>query len=126
MVSKPMANAPSFKTTENVAPALKVKEEKEEEQLEEELEDNLVLTNDPYIDTALCTSCNECTQKNGVMFKYNADKMAYIADPKAGSFLELIEAAELCPVGIIHPGAPLNSEEANVEELIKRAAKFNG
>jgi ferredoxin len=83
------------------------------------------LSFDPYIDTPLCTSCNECTQKNGAMFKYNADKMAYIADPRAGTFKELVEAAELCPVGIIHPGSPLNPNEENLESLIERASKFN-
>jgi ferredoxin len=89
----------------------------------EEVED--VLTNDPYIDTAMCTSCNECIQKNGAVFKYNADKMAYIADPKAGSFKDIVEAAEACPVAIIHPGTPLDPAESGLEELIKRASKFN-
>jgi ferredoxin len=88
-------------------------------------EEESVLSNDPYIDTALCTSCNECTQLNGQMFKYNGDKMAYIADAKAGTFNELVEAAELCPVKIIHPGSPLNPDEADLDSLVERAAKFN-
>ncbi|MCF6352341.1 MAG: ferredoxin [Cyclobacteriaceae bacterium] len=87
--------------------------------------DEAVLSNDPYIDTALCTSCNECTDMNGKLFSYNTDKMAYIADPKAGTFNELVEAAELCPVGIIHPGSPLNPDEPGLDDLIKRAEKFN-
>ena len=84
-----------------------------------------VFSNDPYIDTALCTSCNECTDMNDQMFKYDADKMAYIADPKAGTFKELVEAAEVCPVDIIHPGSPLNPDEPDLEDLIKRAEEFN-
>jgi ferredoxin len=90
-----------------------------------EAEDDDVLSNDPYIDTVLCTSCNECTEMNGVMFNYNKDKMAFIADPKGGTFLELVKAAELCPVGIIHPGSPLNPSEPNLDELMLRAEKFN-
>ena len=31
-----------------------------------------VLTIDPYIDTALCTTCHECINKNKAMFRYNA------------------------------------------------------
>jgi len=88
-------------------------------------EDDSMLSNDPYIDTALCTSCNECLDLNGIMFKYNTDKMAFIADPKAGTFLDLVKAAELCPVGIIHPGSPLNPSEADLDSLVLRAEKFN-
>jgi len=95
-----------------------------EEQKEVEEED-ILLSNDPYIETSLCTTCNECTELNGSLFKYNDDKLAYIADPKAGSFSDLVEAAEKCPVAIIHPGSPLNPSEDGLEDLIKRAEKFN-
>jgi ferredoxin len=90
-----------------------------------EQEEESTLSNDPYIDTAMCTSCNECTNLNGQMFKYNGDKMAYIADPKAGTFSDLVEAAEKCPVKIIHPGSPLNPDEPDLDDLVERAAKFN-
>jgi ferredoxin len=96
-----------------------------EEAPPEEQEEESVLSNDPYIDTVLCTSCNECTNLNGQMFKYNGDKMAYIADAKAGTFSDLVEAAEKCPVKIIHPGSPLNPDEADLDSLVERAAKFN-
>ena len=33
---------------------------------------------------------------NSRMFVYDANKQAYIADPKAGSYRELVEAAESC------------------------------
>lgn len=98
---------------------------KEADPLPEEAEDEEMLAMEPYIDTALCTSCNECIQKNGSMFKYDADNMAFIADPAAGTFRELVEAAELCPVAIIHPGTPLNPDEPGLEDLVKRAEKFN-
>ena len=80
---------------------------------------------EPCIETPLCTTCNECTELNGEMFKYNADKMAYITDPKAGTYAQLVDAAEKCPVHIIHPGKPLNPDEADLEALMKRAEKFN-
>ncbi len=37
-----------------------------------------------YIETARCTTCNECTQINDKMFAYNENKQAYIANPDAG------------------------------------------
>lgn len=80
---------------------------------------------DPYIETARCTSCNECTNLNNRMFAYNAEKQAYIADPDAGTFRQLVEAAEGCQVSIIHPGKPRNPKEPGLEDLIKRAAEFN-
>jgi len=84
-----------------------------------------VLNSEPYIDTPLCTSCNECININGALFKYNGDKMAYIADAKAGTFEELVRAAEQCPVSIIHPGAPMNNKEPGLDELIERAKPYN-
>ncbi len=119
----PASNPPS--TTSTVVDTEAEDTSPKEDVPQEIEEDEGVLSNDPYIDTALCTSCNECTDLNGAMFKYNADKMAYIADPNAGTFRELVEAAEVCPVGIIHPGSPLNPNEPDLDELIKRAEKFN-
>jgi hypothetical protein len=58
------------------------------------------------------------------MFAYNADKQAYIADASAGTYAQLVEAAESCQVSIIHPGAPRNPNEAGLEELLQRAAPF--
>jgi cell division septation protein DedD len=77
-----------------------------------------------YIETERCTSCNECTLINDRMFAYNANKQAFIADPGAGTYRQLVEAAESCQVAIIHPGKPRNSNEAGLNELIKRAASF--
>jgi len=94
------------------------------EEVVEEAEDDL-MSSDPYIETALCTSCNECLDINGQIFKYNGDKMAIIADAKAGPFKDIVEAAEKCPVKIIHPGAPLDPNESDLEDLVQRAEKFN-
>ena len=78
-----------------------------------------------YIDSARCTSCNECTNLNNKMFAYNADKQAYVKDAKAGTFQQLVVAAERCPVSIIHPGSPLNPKEKDLAKWTKRAEKFN-
>ncbi|HSG47751.1 MAG TPA: ferredoxin, partial [Longimicrobiales bacterium] len=90
---------------------------------EEDEDDDLRM--EPYIDTAMCTSCNECTNINGQMFAYDENKQAYIKDPKAGTFAQLVQAAEKCPAGIIHPGDPLNPKEKDLEKWIKRAEPFN-
>ena len=58
------------------------------------------------------------------MFAYNADKQAYIKDPSAGTFQQLVLAAERCPVSIIHPGTPLNPREKDLPKWIERAKKF--
>ena len=79
---------------------------------------------DPYIDTARCTTCNECTQINDKMFGYNENKQASIINPDAGTYRQLVEAAESCQVSIIHPGKPRNPNEPGLEELIKRAEPF--
>jgi len=78
-----------------------------------------------WIETARCPSCNECQNINDRMFKYNDNKQAYIADINAGTYRELVEAAESCQVAIIHPGKPRNPDEPGVAELIERAQPFN-
>ena len=77
-----------------------------------------------YIETARCSTCNECVQLNGKMFAYDDNRQAYIADIKAGTYAQLVEAAENCQVSIIHPGKPKNPNEAGLEELQKRAEAF--
>ena len=88
-----------------------------------EEDDSLAL--EAYIDSARCTSCNECTNLNKKMFAYNAAKQAEIKDASAGTFQQLVLAAERCPVSIIHPGTPLNPKEKDLEKWVKRAARFN-
>lgn len=82
-------------------------------------------TDAAYIETPRCSSCNECVQLNGRMFKYNENKQAYIADASAGTFRELVEAAESCQVSIIHPGLPLRPDEPGLDALLERAAAFS-
>ncbi len=79
---------------------------------------------EPSIETARCSSCNECILINDRMFAYNDNKQAYIADLGAGTFRQLVEAAESCQLGIIHPGKPRDPGEPGLDELIERAAPF--
>jgi hypothetical protein len=78
----------------------------------------------PYIETPKCSTCEECVKINDRMFKYDVNKQAYIADPDAGTYRELVEAAESCQVSIIHPGKPRNPQEPGLEELLVRAEPF--
>ncbi|MEI7612659.1 MAG: hypothetical protein WCK63_07100 [Betaproteobacteria bacterium] len=77
-----------------------------------------------YIETPRCSTCNECVQLNGKMFAYDGNQQAFIADVSAGTYAQLVEAAENCQVSIIHPGKPRNPNEPGLEELIKRAELF--
>jgi len=77
-----------------------------------------------YIDTPLCTSCNECTDRNGQIFAYDENKQAYIKDAAAGPFRDIVMAAEKCPVRIIHPGKPSDPDEADLDEWIERAQPY--
>jgi ferredoxin len=81
-------------------------------------------SDEPYIETPRCTTCNECTQINDKMFGYDANKQASIINPDAGTYLQLVEAAESCQVSIIHPGKPRNPNEPGLLELMKRAEPF--
>jgi pyruvate-ferredoxin/flavodoxin oxidoreductase len=78
-----------------------------------------------YVDTPECTACDECININPKVFGYDETKKVVILNPKAGSFLDIVKAAEKCTAGIIHPGTPWNMSEANLDKLKQRAAKFN-
>ena len=81
-------------------------------------------SDEAYIETPRCTTCEECMQINKQMFVYDGNKQAYIADLKAGTYRQMVEAAESCQVSIIHPGKPWDPSEAGLEELIARAEPF--
>ena len=81
-------------------------------------------SDEPYIETPRCTTCNECTQINDKMFGYDSNKQASIINPDAGTYRQLVEAAENCQVSIIHPGKPRNPNEPGLDELLKRAEPF--
>jgi pyruvate-ferredoxin/flavodoxin oxidoreductase len=115
--AKPAPAAPGVTaaapTTQSAA-AVAVAEEEDEE-----------LGMEPYIDTERCTTCNDCININGKLFAYDENKQAYIKDPRAGTFRELVLAAEKCPAEIIHPGTPLNPKEKDLAKWVERAKRFN-
>jgi pyruvate-ferredoxin/flavodoxin oxidoreductase len=78
----------------------------------------------PWIETEECTACDECIKVNPQVFVYNDQKKAFIADAGAGTFKDMVLAAERCTAGVIHPGMPRERDPAT-EKLIKRAEPFN-
>ena len=81
-------------------------------------------SDDAWIETSRCPSCNECQTINDRMFAYNDNKQAYIKDITAGTYRQMVEAAEACQVAIIHPGKPRNPDEPGLDELLKRAEPY--
>ena len=96
----------------------------QDDEVEQVVEDTLVF-DEPWIDTPLCTSCNDCLEINPQLFIYNEEKQALLGDLDSATFAELVTAAELCPARCIHPGKPWNPDETGLDELIERAAPFN-
>ncbi|HTN48166.1 MAG TPA: ferredoxin [Burkholderiaceae bacterium] len=81
-------------------------------------------SDEPWIETSRCSSCNECQNINDKLFGYNENKQAYFKDLNAGTYRQIVEAAEACQVAIIHPGKPKNPTEPGLEELLERAKPF--
>lgn len=79
----------------------------------------------PWLETEECTSCDECIKLNPAMFAYNNDKKAYIKDPQAGPYQDLVKAAEKCTARVIHPGLPADRSEKDIDKWIKRGEKYN-
>ena len=78
----------------------------------------------PWIDQALCTTCDECTTLNKKIFAYDAAKKAYIKDPHGGPYKDIVRAAEKCASEAIHPGLPQNPAEKDTQKWVQRAEKF--
>jgi pyruvate-ferredoxin/flavodoxin oxidoreductase len=79
----------------------------------------------PWLETEECTACDECINLNKKIFAYNNDKRAFIKDPEAGPYSDLVKAAEKCAASVIHPGVPKNSNEKDIDKWIARGEKFN-
>ena len=80
---------------------------------------------EPWVDSPLCTSCNDCVAMNPALFVYDGNKQVRIGDPRAGTFAQLVKAAEACPAKCIHPGTPMNVDEPGLADLLPRAARFS-
>lgn len=124
-VPAPGVAAPPAPKPATAAPKSAPEETTAEEAAVAEEEVEAVSFDEPYVDTPLCTSCNDCINLNNKMFAYDENKQAIIKDASAGTYRELVLAAEKCPVHIIHPGKPKNPDEAGLDELIKKAEKYN-
>lgn len=102
--------------------------------LEKPLETNGVLVEEPssngeymapWLETDECSSCDECIRLNPNIFAYNEDNKAYIKNPKAGPYEDLVKAAEKCTAGVIHPGLPAEKSGKDIEKWISRGEKYN-
>ncbi len=92
--------------------------------VEEPADEPVRSPDEAWIESERCTTCNECTLINPRMFAYDENRQSHIVDINAGTYRDLVEAAENCQVAIIHPGKPRNPNEPGLEDLIKRAAPF--
>jgi len=117
------SRAPVVLKTTTPAPTEQVAEAEPEAKPPEEEEE--VIFDDPWIDSALCTTCNDCMKINSMLFIYNDNKQAILGDLNSSTYAHLVEAAELCPAHCIYPGKPRNPNEPGLEELIKRAEPLN-
>jgi len=79
----------------------------------------------PWIDSAQCTSCDECIGINPKIFAYDDHKHAYVKNANGGPYKDLVRAAERCTAQVIHPGTPADPKEKDLDKLLKRAAKYN-
>jgi pyruvate-ferredoxin/flavodoxin oxidoreductase len=79
----------------------------------------------PWIDSAECTACDECIKINPNIFAYGPDRKAYIRDPHAGPYQDLVKAAERCSAQVIHPGMPADRSAPGIDRWIARGQKHN-
>jgi ferredoxin len=88
------------------------------------IEDSTRNPDEAYVETLRCSSCNECTLSFPKLFVYDDQKQAYLKDARAGSYRQIVEAAEACQVSVIHPGQPWDPNEPGLDELRERARPF--
>jgi pyruvate-ferredoxin/flavodoxin oxidoreductase len=79
----------------------------------------------PWLDSAQCTACDECTTINPKIFAYGPDKKAFIKDPNGGPYADLVKAAERCTARVIHPGLPRDRSTKGIDKWIERGKKYN-
>ena len=79
----------------------------------------------PWIDTADCTSCDECININSKIFAYDDSKKAVITNAEGGPYRDLVKAAERCTARVVHPGLPRDRSSDKIDRWIARGQKFN-
>jgi pyruvate-ferredoxin/flavodoxin oxidoreductase len=77
-----------------------------------------------WVEAPLCTTCDECININPKIFQYNADNKAMVINPKGGPYKDIVRSAEKCPADCIHPGTPSDPNEKGLDQLVKRAEKY--
>jgi len=77
-----------------------------------------------WVESPECTACDDCIAINSDIFSYNDQKQVIVVDPHAGTYKDIVKAAEKCSAECIHPGTPFNPNEAGLDKLIKRAEKY--
>ncbi len=84
------------------------------------------LAMEPYIESARCTTCNECTNLNRKMFAYNEQEAGVHQGP-AGRHVQASSSwrPRSARSGSSTPGTPLNPKEKDLDKWIKRAEPFN-
>ena len=91
----------------------------------EEEEDDDWLAMEPYIETARCTTCNECTNLNAKMFAYNDEQAGVHQGPEGRDLRPDRPGGGALPGGDHPPRDPLNPKEKDLEKWVKRAEPFN-
>ena len=81
-------------------------------------------SDEAYIETPRCTSCNECINLDGKVFGYDENKQARIVNLEAATYATVVEAAENCQVAIIHPGKPRNPDEPVSKRCSSARSRF--
>lgn len=77
-----------------------------------------------WVESPECTACDDCLAINSDIFAYDDQKQIIVTDPQAGTYKDIVKAAEKCSAGCIHPGTPFNMNEAGLDKLLKRAEKY--
>ena len=123
--SVPAASKPTGNGPQKAAPAVSAAAVAEEPQAVAAAEEEEDLGMGPWVDQDICTACDDCMKINAKLFVYDGSGKASISDPKNGTFKDLVLAAERCPSGAIHPGAPVNKNEKDLKKWVERATPFN-
>ena len=67
----------------------------------------------------------EAIKKQAEVGTRTADSgQAYVVDARAGTYKDIVRAAEKCTAGVIHPGTPFNPNEKDLDKLVRRAEKY--
>ena len=78
-----------------------------------------------WVETPECSGCGDCITLAPGVFAFNVDRKATVLNPKGAKFVDIVKSAEKCPADCLHPGAPWNPAEPELDKLRARAAIYN-